>query len=264
MRYARRGRHRQLEFASSGEDSFVAVVVTKLTGALLFILLLTMVIMALIPRAQEVGLGRDSTVASAAVPDPVAVDGSIAGTDNPSESSPASPLRILTPEQLPDAVAARPYHLALAAMGGKGPFRWSITGELPAGLSFDALSGRIEGVPASSSVDSTSLELAVSDNHTLARRTAHLQVLDAGTPLSPPTLRDWLERGFGYLILLLVWLHGINLVGSLERWSRTGREQGGAPGPAGRNRFWVYRVILTLAAMGSAAVLAGWLARSGT
>src|SRR5262245_43817633 len=48
MQRGRRGSLRQ-EFGGSGEDSFVAVVVTKLTGALLFILLLTMVIMALIP-----------------------------------------------------------------------------------------------------------------------------------------------------------------------------------------------------------------------
>ena len=53
MRRARRGAVSGLEFASSGEDSFVAVVVTKLTGALLFILLLTMVIMALVPKAAD-------------------------------------------------------------------------------------------------------------------------------------------------------------------------------------------------------------------
>ena len=40
MRRSRRGGHHPgLEFGGSGEDSFVAVVVTKLTGALLFILL---------------------------------------------------------------------------------------------------------------------------------------------------------------------------------------------------------------------------------
>jgi hypothetical protein len=48
-----------MEFGGSGEDSFVAVVVTKLTGALLFILLLTMVIMALIPKAVDLPAGGD-------------------------------------------------------------------------------------------------------------------------------------------------------------------------------------------------------------
>ncbi len=55
MRRSRRGKSSALEFGGSGEDSFVAVVVTKLTGALLFILLLTMVIMALLPKAVDFG-----------------------------------------------------------------------------------------------------------------------------------------------------------------------------------------------------------------
>ena len=53
MRRSRRGGHSGLEFGGSGEDSFVAVVVTKLTGALLFILLLTMVIMALLAQGVD-------------------------------------------------------------------------------------------------------------------------------------------------------------------------------------------------------------------
>src|SRR3954454_9433597 len=53
MRHGRRGGHSGMGFGGSGEDSFVAVVVTKLTGALLFILLLTMLIMALLPKAID-------------------------------------------------------------------------------------------------------------------------------------------------------------------------------------------------------------------
>ena len=56
MRRNRRNGQAGLEFGGSGEDSFVAVVVTKLTGALLFILLLTMVIMALLPKAVDLPL----------------------------------------------------------------------------------------------------------------------------------------------------------------------------------------------------------------
>ncbi len=58
MRRSRRGGGSGAEFGGSGEDSFVAVVVTKLTGALLFILLLTMVIMALLPKAVDVDLAE--------------------------------------------------------------------------------------------------------------------------------------------------------------------------------------------------------------
>src|SRR5436853_2214338 len=105
MRRSRRGGHGGAEFGGSGEDSFVAVAVTKLTGALLFILLLTMVIMALLPKAIDVPA---------------------------SDSKPATPepakLEIVTPETLPDAIAGRPYAVALAAQGARGPLHWAVDG----------------------------------------------------------------------------------------------------------------------------------------
>src|SRR3954466_1073577 len=101
MRRTRRGLKGGHEFGGSGEDSFVAVVVTKLTGALLFILLLTMVIMALLPKAVDAP-GRT-------------------GTDDPGD---APPLAVATPGVLPEAIAGHPYMVALAATGGRGPFKW--------------------------------------------------------------------------------------------------------------------------------------------
>src|ERR671927_85792 len=103
MRRNRRGGGSGLEFGGSGEDSFVAVVVTKLTGALLFILLLTMVIMALLPKASSVSPASSSRDADAK---PV-------------------PLSIATSETLPEAIAGRPYTVALAARGGAGALTWS-------------------------------------------------------------------------------------------------------------------------------------------
>src|SRR6516162_4763379 len=103
MRRSRRGGSSGVEFGSSGEDSFVAVVVTKLTGALLFILLLTMVIMALLPKAI------DLPVSDA----------------RPAPSEP-SRLQIVTPETLPEAIAGRPYAVALAAQGGSGALDWAV------------------------------------------------------------------------------------------------------------------------------------------
>src|SRR5690349_22669989 len=100
MRRSRRSGHGGLEFGGSGEDSLVAVVVTKLTGALLFILLLTMVIMALLPKAMD-------------APSPGEAD----------DSEPST-LTITTPEVLPEAIAGHPYALALAASGARGPLRW--------------------------------------------------------------------------------------------------------------------------------------------
>src|ERR1700729_3084523 len=104
MRRSRRGRHSGMEFGGSGEDSFVAVVVTKLTGALLFILLLTMVIMALLPKAIDLP----------------------SSAETPSIDQVTLPLAIATPAELPEAIAGRPYVVALAATGGRGPVHWSI------------------------------------------------------------------------------------------------------------------------------------------
>ncbi len=106
MRRSRRSGGSASEFGSSGEDSFVAVVVTKLTGALLFILLLTMVIMALLPKAVDLGQ-----------PDQ--------GQADATAGSEPAPLRITTPTTLPDAIAGRQYLVALAATGGRGTARWS-------------------------------------------------------------------------------------------------------------------------------------------
>src|SRR4051812_129645 len=109
MRRSRRGGHSGMEFGGSGEDSFVAVVVTKLTGALLFILLLTMVIMALLPRAIDLP----------------------SSSQKPPVEREAPPLAIATPGDLPEAIAGRPYVVALASTGGRGPVRWSVDGKLP-------------------------------------------------------------------------------------------------------------------------------------
>ena len=83
MRRSRRGGGSSSEFGSSGEDSFVAVVVTKLTGALLFILLLTMVIMALLPKAVDLELAERVQAKS--------------------DGKEGQPLKIATPARLPEA-----------------------------------------------------------------------------------------------------------------------------------------------------------------
>src|SRR6185312_6539845 len=110
MRRSRRNGHAGLEFGGSGEDSFVAVVVTKLTGALLFILLLTMVIMALLPKTVSLPSSEPS---------------------GPKDRDEPAPLAIATPEALPEAIAGRPYAVALAATGGRGTLHWSVDGPIP-------------------------------------------------------------------------------------------------------------------------------------
>jgi hypothetical protein len=263
MRRSRRNGHAGLEFGGSGEDSFVAVVVTKLTGALLFILLLTMVIMALLPKAVD-------------LPDP----------GSPQAAPASGTLAISTPEVLPEAIAGRPYAVALAASGGKGPVRWSVDGTLPEGMTFDPETAQIRGTPRSGTAEPAALVLRVSDGSDSASRSARLVVYETDRPLGLPSKwmpklppipwHAWLEQGFGFLLLWLVHLVGMNTLGNLQRWSLA--RQGGpetldssavetetAPDVAGavrgvRRRFVVYRTLLRLATVGATVALATWLA----
>ena len=244
MRRTRRGGAGGHEFGGSGEDSFVAVVVTKLTGALLFILLLTMVIMALIPKAAD-----------------LAPKGTAAGEEAP-------PLKITTAESLPEAIAGRPYELALAANGGKGKLRWGVVGDLPKGLKLDPETGRISGSAVKGTPEAVGLTLQVTDGESSAAKGTKLLVYEPDRPLTVPSKwkpslppvpwRAWMEQGFGFLMLLLVHLVGMNAVGGLQRWSGRSDDGEGA-GKATALRFLAYRVGIRLASLAAAAALAVWL-----
>ncbi len=249
MRRSRRGGHSGPEFGGSGEDSFVAVVVTKLTGALLFILLLTMVIMALLPKAID-------------LPRP----------GNGEETS--APLTITTPDTLPEAIAGHPYQVALAASGGHGPLRWSIDGELPEGLRFDADTGQIQGTPRKGTPKPVELLLRVSDGSDRTARATRLVIYQPDGPLSTPSAwkpalppipwRSWLEQGFGFLVLFLVYLVGMNSVSALQRWSASSLPADATAEGALRSlrwRFLVYRATVSLGAVAAATALALWLWR---
>jgi len=231
----------------SGEDSFVAVVVTKLTGALLFILLLSLVIMALLPKA---------------------IDGprKSAGDD----SDELLPLAIATPDALPEAIAGRPYAVALAATGGKGPLRWGVDGPLPAGLAFDPDSAQLRGTPRAGTPEPVSLVLRVSDGADRASRAAQLVVYQPDSPLTTPSRwkpsippipwRAWMEQGFGFLVLLLVHLVAMSTLDGLQRWSVAHLASGADGGSfALERRFASYRLLSRLAGLGAATGLALWL-----
>ncbi len=249
MRRNRRNGHSGHEFGGSGEDSFVAVVVTKLTGALLFILLLTMVIMALIPKAVD-------------LPSP--------GKSDPDD---APPLAISTPDTLPEAIAGRPYTLALAATGGRrGPVHWSVSGELPPGLKLEPETGLLRGTPAKGTPKAVELVLRVSDGASSATQPTSLVVYQSDKPLTTPVWwkpgippipwRAWLEQGFGFLILLLVHLVGMNTVSSLRRWSLDALDAENAPDDDRRaavRRFATYRTTIRLGSLTAALILGAWL-----
>ena len=249
MRNGRRGGHAGLELGGSGEDSFVAVVVTKLTGALLFILLLTMVIMALLPKAVDLPAGS--------------------AADSASAKEPETPLAVVTPATLPEAIAGRPYQLALAAEGGKGSRAWSVDGPLPEGLACDPKTGRIEGTPARGTPRPVELLVRVSDGSGQASGTTKLLVYQSDQPLTTPAWwkpgvppvpwNAWLQQGFGFLVLFAAHATGMSALAGLQRWSSTRAAGADHGGPT--SRFAVYRASVRLTTLSAAAVLAVWLVK---
>jgi Putative Ig domain len=256
MRRSRRGKSSALEFGGSGEDSFVAVVVTKLTGALLFILLLTMVIMALLPKAVDsVASSRDSARSGA-----------------PSDRG---TLRIATPGALPDAVAGRPYLIALAATGGHSTPRWSADNPLPEWLTLEESTGRIFGTPPKPSEQPLALQISAADGTEVVSQSIQLVILPPQSVASVGTWwkprwhavawRAWLEQGFGFLVLWLVHLLGMNLLANLERQSieeailTDGLDIGRIDV---HRRFFSYRILIRLATLSATIALVAWLAIS--
>jgi hypothetical protein len=256
MRRSRRGKSSALEFGGSGEDSFVAVVVTKLTGALLFILLLTMVIMALLPKA---------------------VDSVVSSRDSARSGAPSDrgPLRIATPGALPDAVAGRPYLVALAATGGHATPHWSADSPLPEWLTLEESTGRFFGTPPKPSEQPLALQISAADGTEVVSQSIQLAILPPQSVASVGTWwkprwhavawRAWMEQGFGFLVLWLVHLLGMNLLANLERQSleeailTDGLDIGRI---AVHRRFLSYRILIRLATLSATIALVAWLAMS--
>jgi hypothetical protein len=226
--------------------------VTKLTGALLFILLLTMVIMALLPKAIDVELAEKTKPGSGA------------------EES--QPLRIATPTRLPEAIAGRAYVVALAATGGRGPLHWTTEGKLPDWLSLDETSGQLAGTPPKETDLPLSLAFEVSDGRETASQPAQLLVLPFQAPsstaawfkrhLSGVPLRAWLEQGVGFLVLWLVHLLGMNLLANLQRSSLEESmivEGSHTTQISVEKRFAAYRVLVRLTTVSAMIALAAWL-----
>ena len=254
MRRSRRGGGSSSEFGSSGEDSFVAVVVTKLTGALLFILLLTMVIMALLPKAVDQQLGEKS--------------------QNASDGHDGQPLKIATPTRLPEAIAGRSYLVALAATGGRGPLHWSVGGTVPEWLSLDEANGQLAGIPPRETGEPLTLAIEVSDGAETATQLAQLSILPFQASssggawfkrqLHAVAWRGWLEQGIGFLVLWLVHLLGMNLLANLERDSTDESVLAQGASASGtqvlvQKRFATYRLFVRLATLSAVAAMAVWL-----
>ncbi len=98
-----------------------------------------------------------------------------------------------------------------------------------------------------------------------ARRGVQLVVYQPDRPLTTPgrwspglppvPVRAWLEQGFGFLVVILVHLVGMNTLTSLER----GYGAAGETKPALRHRFVAYRIVVRIVTLGVLAALAVWL-----
>ena len=244
MRRSRRGGGFHQELGGSGEDSFVAVVVTKLTGALLFILLLTMVIMALIPKADT------------------AAPGSAESTKKPPS------LLLEVPETLPEAIAGRPYQFTFSVRGeSSGPLHWSIQEPLPEGLKFDDKVGRLSGELSGRTIESIPMTIQVTDGRSVAGAVTQLSVwnpekigvdgeqVEAIEKISGMPVQAWLSLGFG---LVLIWFGHLAGVGVIDRMEAVQiLEQGSVSKQTQRFRW--YRIATWLISLISTCAIAAWM-----
>jgi hypothetical protein len=147
--------------------------------------------------------------------------------------------------------------------------RWAVQGALPDGLRLDPDRGLLEGTPHAATPKPAELILRVSDGTDQASRSARLVVFQPDRPLTIPSRwkpklppvpwRAWMEQGFGFLILVLVHMVGMNALGGVERWSARANESEIPDDRARRRRFRAYRVLIRVTTLGAGAGLAAWL-----
>ena len=245
MRRSRRGGGFHQELGGSGEDSFVAVVVTKLTGALLFILLLTMVIMALIPKAD------------------MATPGSAEATKK------APSLLLEVPEILPEAIAGRPYQFTFSVRGeSSAPLQWSIQDALPDGLIFDEKAGRLTGAINGETPETIPLTIQVTDGRSVAGAVTQLPVWNPvkkgpdGESLEPlekfagMPMQAWVSQGFG---LALIWFGHLAGVGVIDRMESIHVTSNPGSTPKNSGRFRLYRLGTWLVSLIATCAILAWI-----
>ncbi|MEK7678107.1 MAG: putative Ig domain-containing protein [Verrucomicrobiota bacterium] len=101
-------------------------------------------------------------------------------------------------EHVQDGVVDEPYPTRTVVIAGNAPFTATNWGVLPAGMTFNRVSGELSGTPTEAGVFSFTVE-ANADNAPVVRRTYTLTIAEAGAALPPrstvDTVASPLDRG---------------------------------------------------------------------
>ena len=92
----------------------------------------------------------------------------LAKAENPPPPPPPPPPGpAITTTKLPNATVNRTYSASLSATSGTTPYQWTVTsGALPAGLTLDATSGRISGIPRATGTSTFTVQVTDANSQT--------------------------------------------------------------------------------------------------
>lgn len=108
--------------------------------------------------------------------------------------NPAAPPTVVT-APVPQAAVGLSYGVDLSAVGGSGPYKWSVaSGRIPRGLVLDAANGEIHGIPTQ--VSSTAVTVRVTSSTGASSIRSYTVFVDAGhAPLETADFDDDLSVG---------------------------------------------------------------------
>jgi hypothetical protein len=139
--------------------------------------------------------------APTALPSPASVNVLATSMADPTESASAAVTLVTFALQiasggLPNGQPGVPFQATLTGTGGVTPYKWTVTGALPSGLTLDALSGTIAGTPTQSGTSTFTIVLTDSTGQT-AQQPSSITIAAAGssgqvtiTPAAPPAVNQ--------------------------------------------------------------------------